>query len=216
MSADNIIINVGRQLGSGGHDIGRMLALDFNAKYYDREILNLAARESGFSKEYFEQNDERHGFLRSLFHTHAPHISDNNFYQSNFSQESLFKFQSDAIRKEASQGSCIFVGRCADYVLREFPHVVNVFITASMAFRIAAVMNKQNVTSEEARRLIEQGERRRADYYNYYTGKKWGHATSYDLCIDSSVLGIQATEQVIADFVRRRFKLYPSQKEQKP
>lgn len=202
---ETIIINVGRQLGSGGHDIGRMLAMDFNAKYYDREILNLAAKESGFSAEYFEQNDERHGFLKSLFHTRAPHISDNNFYQSNFSQEALFKFQSDAIRKEAQQGSCVFVGRCADYVLRDFPNVVNVFITASMKFRIESVVNKLGVLPEEARKIIENGERRRADYYNYYTGKKWGAATSYDLCIDSSVLGLQATEKFIADFVRKRF-----------
>ena len=101
-----IIINIGRQLGSGGHDIGRMLAMDFNANYYDREILNLAAKESGFSAEFFEQSDERHGFFHSLFHMHAPHLSDNNFYQNNFSQESLFKFQSDAIIKAAQESSC--------------------------------------------------------------------------------------------------------------
>lgn len=203
----SIIINIGRQLGSGGHDIGRMLALDFNAKYYDKEILKLAAQESGFSKEFFEQNDERHGFLRSVFHTRAPHITDSNFYQNNFSQESLFKFQSDAIRKEAQKGSCVFVGRCADYVLRDFKNVVSVFITASMRFRIDSVMNKQHVSVEEARKIIENGERRRAEYYNYYTGKKWGVASGYDLCIDSSVLGLQATEKFIADFVRKKFSL---------
>ena len=210
MNCSHIIINVGRQLGSGGHDIGRMLAMDFNAKYYDREILNLAATESGFSAEYFEQSDERHGFMRSLFHMHAPHVSDNNFYQNNFSQEGLFKFQSDAIRKEAQRGSCVFVGRCADYVLRDFPNTVNVFITASMDFRIDNVMNKQGITPEEARKAIEQGERRRAEFYNYYTGKKWGQASSYDLCIDSSVLGLQATERFIAEFVRKRFGLRTS------
>ena len=210
MNCSHIIINVGRQLGSGGHDIGRMLAMDFNAKYYDREILNLAAKESGFSAEYFEQSDERHGFMRSLFHMHAPHVSDNNFYQNNFSQEGLFKFQSDAIRKEAQRGSCVFVGRCADYVLRDFPNTVNVFITASMDFRIDNVMNKQGVTPEEARKAIEQGERRRAEFYNYYTSKKWGQASSYDLCIDSSVLGLQATERFIAEFVRKRFGLRTS------
>ena len=210
MNCSHIIINVGRQLGSGGHDIGRMLAMDFNAKYYDREILNLAAKESGFSAEYFEQSDERHGFMRSLFHMHAPHVSDNNFYQNNFSQEGLFKFQSDAIRKEAQRGSCVFVGRCADYVLRDFPNTVNVFITASMDFRIDNVMNKQGITPEEARKAIEQGERRRAEFYNYYTSKKWGQASSYDLCIDSSVLGLQATERFIAEFVRKRFGLRTS------
>ena len=205
MDNKHIIICVGRQLGSGGHDIGKMLANDFNAQYYDKEILKLAAQESGFSKEFFEQNDERHGFLRSVFQARAPHITDSNFYQNNFSQESLFKFQSDAIRKAAQQDSCVFVGRCADYVLRDFSNTVNIFITAPIDFRISNVMNKSGITSEEARKLIEQGERRRAEYYQYYTGKKWGMATGYDLCIDSSILGLEATEKFIVDFIRRRF-----------
>ena len=203
---NNVIINVGRQLGSGGHDIGKMLATDFDARYYDKEILKLAAQERGFSNEFFEQNDERHGFLRSVFHARAPHITDSNFYQNNFSQESLFKFQSDAIRKAAQEGSCVFVGRCADYVLRDFKNVVNIFITATMDFRIANVMNKMGVEADEARKIIEHGERRRAEYYNYYTGKKWGVATSYDLCIDSSILGLEATEQFVAEFVRKKLQ----------
>ena len=203
----NIIINVGRQLGAGGHAIGRMLADEFKAKYYDKEILNLAARESGFSEEFFEQSDERRGFLRSLFHIHAPRVRDNSFYQNNFSQESLFKFQSDAIRHEAARESCVFVGRCADYVLRDYPCVANVFITASMDFRASNVMQRRGVGADEARRIIEQEERRRAEYYQYYTGKKWGHSSSYDLCIDSSALGLESTEQFIADFVRRKFKI---------
>ncbi len=204
----NIIINIGRQLGSGGHDIGRMLALDFNAKYYDRELLNLAAKESGFSAEFFERNDEKKGFLRSFLH--LPYNAGNgstNFYQNNFSQEGLFKFQSDAIRKAAQESSCVFLGRCADYVLRDFPNVVNVFVTASLSSRIKYVSNKQNLSIVEAQKVIEQGEKARADYYNYYTGKQWGHATSYDLCIDSSLLGLLETEKFIADFVRKRLSL---------
>lgn len=203
----NIIICVGRQLGSGGHDIARMLALDFNAKYYDRELLNLAAKESGFSEKFFEQNDEQRGIFRSLFHMHASHVGDNNMYNNNFSQESLFKFQSDAIRKAADQGSCVFVGRCADYVLRDRQNVLNVFITASMDFRIQQIMAKQNIDRIAARKFIEQREAKRAAYYNYYTGKKWGHSESYDLCIDTSILGLQQTEKFIADFTRKRFDL---------
>ena len=133
----HIIINVGRQLGSGGHDIGRMLALDFQAKYYDKEIMNLAAKESGFSEKFFEQNDEKKGFFKGLFNIQTSHISGGSMYKTNFSQESLFQFQSDAIQKAAKEGSCVFVGRCADYVLRDFPNTVNVFITASMKYRIA-------------------------------------------------------------------------------
>ncbi len=201
-----IVINVGRQLGSGGHDIGRMLALDFNAKYYDRELLNLAAKESGFSEKIFEQNDEKKGFFRGLFNMGSPHVDSGSIYKSGFSQESLFQFQSDAIRKAAKEGSCVFVGRCADYVLRDFPNVVNIFITASMDYRVEQIMNKQHLDEEAAKAFIEKRENQRAEYYNYYTGKKWGHAASYDLCIDSSILGIMETEKIIAEFIRKKFK----------
>ena len=201
----HIIICVGRQLGSGGHDIGRMLALDLNAKYYDRELMNLAAKESGLSERVFEQHDERKSFLRSFLH--LPNgMAGAGYSRQGFSQDSFFQFQSEAIRKAADDSSCVFVGRCADYVLRERDDVASVFITAAMDFRIEQVMAKQHfATPQEARRFIEQGEARRADYYNYYTGKRWGEAASYDLCIDSSVLGLAETEKFIADFVRKRF-----------
>ena len=207
MGERTIIINVGRQLGSGGHDIGRMLALDFQAKYYDRELLNLAAKESGFSERLFEANDEKKGFFRGLFNIQAAHVSEGTLYRTGFNQESVFQFQSDAIRKAAQEGSCVFVGRCADYVLRDFPNVVNIFITASMEYRISQIMNKQNLDEDAARKFIEQKESRRATYYNYYTGKKWGSAESYDLCIDSSVLGLMETEKLIAEYIRKRLKL---------
>ena len=202
----HIIINVGRQLGSGGHDIGRMLALDFQAKYYDRELLNLAAKESGLSEKIFEQNDEKKGFFRGLLNIGAPHMSSGG-YKPGLSQETLFQFQSDAIRKAAKEGSCVFVGRCADYILRDFDNTVNIFITASMPYRIEQIMNKQHFDRDQARRFIEQKESKRADYYNYYTGKKWGAAESYDLCVDSSVLGLVETEKLIAEFIRKRFEL---------
>ena len=202
----NIIINVGRQLGSGGHDIGRMLALDFQAKYYDRELLNLAAKESGLSEKIFEENDEKKGFFRGLLNMGSPHVNG-NVYKPGLSQESLFQFQSDAIKKAAKEGPCVFVGRCADYILRDFGNTVNIFITASMSYRIDQIMNKQHIDEDAARKFIEQGEGKRAAYYNYYTGKKWGSADSYDLCIDSSVLGLMETEKLIAQFIRKRFDL---------
>ena len=201
---NHIIICVGRQLGSGGHDIARMLALDFNAKYYDKEILNLAAKESGYSEKFFEQNDERRGIFRSLFNLRATPVPAGGLYANNFSQERLFKFQGDAIMKAADAGSCVFVGRCADYILRERKDVVSIFVTASMDFRIEQVMVKQKMDKIAARKFIEQRESSRAAYYNYYTGKKWGAAESYDLCIDTSILGLQATEKIIADFIRKK------------
>ena len=200
----HMIINVGRQVGAGGQEIGRMLAQDFDAKFYDRELLNLAAKESGFSEKFFKQNDEKKGFLRGLFNVQTPHLSGGNLYGSNFSQESLFQFQSDAIRKAAQEGSCVFLGRCADYVLRDFENVVNVFITASMDFRVDIVSKVKQLDAEHARKLIEHVESRRAQYYNYYTGKRWGAAESYDLCIDASLLGLEETEKIIADFIRKR------------
>ncbi|MBR4191760.1 MAG: cytidylate kinase-like family protein, partial [Prevotella sp.] len=151
----HIIINVGRQLGSGGHDIGRMLALDFQAKYYDRELMNLAAKESGFSEKFFEENDEKKGFFKGLFNVQTSHLSGGSMYKTNFSQESLFQFQSEAIIKAAREGSCVFVGRCADYVLRDFGNTVNIFISAPMSFRIEQIMNKQHLDPEAARKFIE-------------------------------------------------------------
>ena len=206
---NHIIICIGRQLGSGGHDIARMLATEFNAKYYDRELLNLAAKESGFSEKVFEQNDEHKGFLRSLFSMQTSHLSGGGggIYRSDISQESLFQFQSDAIRKAASEGSCVFVGRCADYILRDLPNVVKIFIMASMRHRIDKVLERKEMTPKEAKRVIVQAEGHRASYYNYYTGKKWGAAESYDLCIDSSILGIEETEKLIAEFIRKRFHI---------
>lgn len=207
MEHKNIIINVGRQLGSGGMIIAKMLAEDFGCKFYDKELLNLAAKESGFSEKFFEQNDEKKGFFRSLFHVHAPFVSDNNFYNNKLSQESLFQFQSDAIRKAAQTDSCVFVGRCADYVLRDFDNTVSVFITADLKERVERICERHNCGEEEARKIIESKESTRSSYYNYYTGKVWGHATSYDLCINSSVLGIDGTEQFVKDFIKKVLKV---------
>lgn len=205
MENKKIIINVGRQIGSGGHIIAERLAEDFGCKCYDRELLNLAAKESGFSEKFFEQNDEQKGFFQSLFHTHLSFLSDNNFYHNDFSQEGLYKFQSDAIKKAADEGNCVFVGRTADYILREYENVVNVFITADREDRVRAVSGRRGITPEAARKYIENHEDERASYYNYYTGKKWGHSESYDLCVNSSHLGLEETERFIAEFIKRKF-----------
>ena len=202
-----IIINVGRQLGAGGRTIAKGLAETFGCKFYDKELLNLAAKESGFSEKFFEQNDEHKGFFKSLFHLHASHVGDNNFYGNGISQESLFKFQSDAIRKAATMGSCVFVGRCADYILRDFENVVNIFISAREDFRIEQVCKRHKFDRETALKHIHSQDSSRASYYNYYTGKKWGHASSYDLCVDASLLGIEKTQELIACFIRERFEL---------
>lgn len=200
-----IIINVGRQIGSGGRIIAQMLAEEFGCKFYDRELLNLAAKESGFSEKFFEQNDESKTFFKTLFHIHVPHVSDGNFYTNKFSQESLFQFQSDAIRKAADEGNCVFVGRCADYVLRDYKNVTNIFITADLDDRIRQICGRRGCDAATARKIVTEGQNRRASYYNYYTGKAWGHSESYDLCVNSSILGLEGTERFISDFIRKRY-----------
>lgn len=198
-----MIINVGRQLGSGGRTIASRLAERFNCRFYDRELLNLAAKESGFCEEFFERNDENKNFFKTIFHLHVPHMSDGNFYNNNLSQESLFKFQSDAIRKAAESGACVFVGRCADYVLRDRTDVVNIFVTANTEDRINRICGRDGLDEAEARKRISKGDSERSSYYNYYTGKKWGYSESYDLCVNSSVLGMSGTVDYISRFIEQ-------------
>ncbi|HCN54405.1 MAG: cytidylate kinase-like family protein [Prevotella sp.] len=207
MNNPGIIINIGRQVGSGGRTIAKMLANDFGCKFYDKEILNLAAKESGFCEKFFEQHDEQKGFAQSLFHFHIPMMGDNNFYQNNFSQESLFQFQSDAIRKAAAAGNCVFVGRTADYILRDFDNTIDIFITAKIEDRIKTVGERHHLQPEQAKKYIHDKESERSSYYNYYTGKKWGDSSSYDLCVNSSLLGIEETETFLVEFIKKRFDL---------
>lgn len=201
MNKNNLIISVGRQLGSGGHDVAKLLAQRFGCTFYDREILNIAAKESGFCEKFFEQTDEQKGFMKSLFHTHVPFVADNSFYNNNFSEESLFKFQSDAIRKAAEEGPCVFVGRCADYILRDHTALVSVFITADTNERISNVAKRDKCSLEAAKKIITSRESERSSYYNYYTGKQWGDSASYDICVNSSLLGLEGTVNLLAEFI---------------
>ena len=202
-----LIINIGRSLGSGGRAIGHILAKDFDIAYYDREILNLAAKESGFCAEVFERNDEKNRFLRTLGNI-IPFIGGGaTYYDNELSNENLFRIQSEAIRKAAADHSCIFIGRCADYVLRDNPRCVNVFITANMEDRIASVMKWNNCTAEKAQEIIEKGDSERASFYNFYSSGTWGAASTYHLCINSSVLGIEETAVLIKNFVIQKLKL---------
>lgn len=206
-NSEPFIINIGRSLGSGGRAIGHILAKDFGIAYYDREILNLAAKESGFCAEVFERNDEKNRFLRTLGNI-IPFIGGGaTYYDNELSNENLFRIQSEAIRKAAADHSCIFIGRCADYVLRDNPRCVNVFITANMEDRIASVMKWNNCTAEKAQEIIEKGDSERASFYNFYSSGTWGAASTYHLCINSSVLGIEDTAVLIKNFVVQKLKL---------
>ena len=206
---ENFVINIGRSLGSGGRYIGQRLAKCFDIHYFDTEILSLAANQSGFSTEIFEQNDERKGFFRNVFSTFAPGLAHNVFYGNQFNDDTLFRIQSEAIRYAAEQQSCVFIGRCADYVLRDRERMVNIFVAADMSDRINRVMQKQNISEHKARRIIEQGDEDRANFYNFYSNKRWGYAESYDLCVNSSVLGMDKTFELVRDFVCSKLNVKP-------
>lgn len=205
------VINIGRQLGSGGRQIGRILSEKLGIAYYDREILDLAARESGYCAEIFEQKDERRGLLQGVFGTLFPFgaagAAGQGYYAGELSEGNLFRLQSEAIRKVARTESCLFIGRCADYVLRDHPRALSVFIAADGADRVARLVGHDGISESEARRRIEAGDRERASYYNFYAAGTWGAAATYDLCLNSSRLGIEGTAEFILDYVHRRFDL---------
>lgn len=203
-----LIINIGRQLGSGGREIGKELARRFGMDYYDKELLDIAARESGFCTEVFERSDEHKGFFQSLFESVVPVIGHTTgFYQNQLSDESLFRIQAEAIRKAAARlKGGVFIGRCADYVLRDYPNCLNIFISADETDRIARIMRQCNVDEKEAKRLMNNGDSTRETYYNFYASSRWGEAKTYDLCLNSSVLGVAKTIDFIEEFAHNLTK----------
>ena len=198
-----IIINIGRQFGGGGlgvaHELGRKLGIPV----YDKELIQKAAQDSGFSKELFEERDEKKRFF-SLSSIFANRFSDTENYMSD---SGLFKIQSDTIRKIAEQGSAIIVGRCADYILRDMECTLDVFLTSPLDVRAARLSERLGISVEEAEKMAEEKDKARAEYYNYYTFSDWGVASTYDLCLDSSMLGIEDTADFIIDFARMSGKL---------
>lgn len=201
---DKFVITIGRQLGSGGKKLGEILSQKLNIPCYDKELILMASRKSGLGAEFFEQADEKSRFslFCGLFGFRSGYIGDNsNNYLCN---ERLFEIQSDVIKQLAEKESCIFVGRCADYILRNNPRCINIFIHADLDDRVQTLMNNNNRTRKEALNLIEQTDKKRAGYYNYYSNKTWGMAMSYDLCINSSLLGIEETALFVQKFVEKR------------
>ena len=204
----NLIINIGRQDGSGGKSIGEQLAARLNIKLYDKELLLLAARESGFSEECFEQCDEQRGLLRTLYgYFRTPFVGNYSHCDSPLSGETLFRIQSDVIQRIAARESCIFVGRCADYILREHPATINLFFTADNEERIRRITSRLGCSTTEAEAKMEEMDRQRARYYNYYASRTWGEAATYDLTINTSRLGEEGTVDLLIDFINKRMKI---------
>lgn len=207
---NNYVINIGRQLGSGGKEIGEKLAARLGISFYDKELIRLASEESGLCKEFFEKADEKasQSIIGGLFGMRFPFISDSSIpYTNCLSNDALFKIQSDVIRHLAAERSCLFVGRCADYILRDHPRCANVFISASLQDRIARLCSTNLITEEVAEEMINKADKRRSEYYNYYSYKTWGAAATYHLCVDSSVLGINDTVAFVGEFVAKKLKL---------
>ena len=192
-----VIITLGRRIGAGGLEISYKLADRLGIKVYDKELIKIAAKHSGISADLFEKNDERpvpKGRFARFF--------EQDYTQENaISEDGLFRTQSDIIRQLAEEGSGIFVGRCADYVLRDHAGMLSVFITADKKDRIARIMEKDGLSAREAEKYIDHGERRRTSYYNYYTFKEWGDSASYDLCLNSSRFGIDGCVDCIIEML---------------
>lgn len=201
--ANNTIITIGRQYGSGGHDIGKQLAEELHIPFYDKALLERAAKDSGLCQEIFENHDEKptNSFLYSLvMDTYSLGYNSSSFTEMPLNHK-IFLAQFDAIKNIAKEGPCVIVGRCADYALADFPNVVNIFLHADLQSRIVRIARRHDLTDAKAKDLIIKTDKRRASYYNYYTSKKWGEAAGYDLSLNTATLGIDGTIHMIREFV---------------
>lgn len=194
------LINIGRQFGSGGKSIATVLGRLLDIPVYDNELLTRAAQESGFSKDLFEGRDERKSLLTlsNLFGGSGRFGLPENYLNDN----EIFRLQSEVIRDIAGKGPAIFVGRASDYVLRDM-QCLDVFITAPLEERVKRISERRGISADEAAQLIRRMDRDRKAYYDYFTFGEWGTASNYDLCVDSSVLGVEGTAEFIISFGRK-------------
>ena len=199
----NLIISIGRQYGSGGREIGEKLAAKLGIDFYNNELITLAAKKSGMAHNVIGEADEK--ATNSLLYTLA---MGSSFFNGNAGvafdmpiNDKLFVTQSDLIKSLADDAPAVFIGRCSDYVLRGYPNLLRLFIHAPLEFRVAHIMERHNVTEDKAKDLAIKTDKRRANYYNYYTGQKWGRLENFDITVDSSRLGIDGTANLLCDFV---------------
>ena len=199
-----MVITVGRQYGSGGREIGTALANRLGIAYYDDLLLKKAAEESGLCEELFHSFDERpKSFLYSIaldpYSFSMSHITSKGSIE-----QQVYLATYDTIKKLADQGPCVLIGRCADYALKDRTDVINLFITAPLPNRIKRVAMRNGISEDEAKDRIRKKDKDRAAYYNFYSAKEWGDAKSYDLCIDSSLLGIEGTVELLEDVFKMK------------
>ena len=210
----NLIITIGRQSGSGGKKIGEMLAEKLGVKCYDKELLAQAAKHSGLCEELFEKHDERptSSFLYSLVMDSYSMGYTATGYSDMPINHKIFLAQFDTIKKMADEGPCVIIGRCADYALEDYPNVVSVFIHADLDARIRRIARLYDLTDAKAKDMIVKADKKRASYYNYYTNKKWSDSASYELCLNSSELGIEGTAKAIEQYVQLKESIQNEQR----
>lgn len=193
-----LILNIGREMGSGGRDLAQRLAKIFSLKFYDKELMYEAAKDSGICEDCFEKADEK---PQKIWYSRFPFFGDPGF--NGLNNDALFEILYRTIRRLAQEQNCVFVGRCTDYILREDPACFNIFVHAPKDFRIRRLCQSLSVNEDEAREMIEKNDKARSSYYNFYTDKEWGKASSYHLCVDTSLLGVEKTAEMVAEIVRR-------------
>lgn len=196
------IITISRQFGSGGREVGKKLAEKLHIPFYDKELIELAAKESGIDPELFEENDERTSRGFQLLNTIGFTLGSPITGISEMSlSDRMFLIQTEIIEQIAEKGPCVIVGRCADYILAERNDVLNIYIHANIRDRIERAKNDYEVDERDIEGSINKTDKRRANYYNYYTDRKWGRAENYDVCLNTSTFGIDHTVDIIAKLV---------------
>ena len=213
--ATNLVITIGRQFGSGGRKVGRLLAEKLDIPYYDKELLAEAAKDSGICQEIFENHDEKptRSLLFSLVTGVQMHGDPGSMYMDMPLNHRIFLAQFDAIRRIASEGPCVIVGRCADYVLRDKPNAVSVFVKADIRQRVERAVSLYGVDPARAEETVRKADKQRASYYNYYATATWGDVNNYDLCVDTGKLGIEGTVELIEQYLRLREQALKNAKE---
>ena len=198
------VITISRQYGSGGREIGAKLAEKFGIPFYDNELIARAAKESGYAEAAFHNAETK--ATNSLLYSIAMGMSAYGNQEIGFTQLSLddriYLAQSDVIRKVAEEGPCVIVGRCADYILKDYDNVINIFVYADMEFRKERAIRIDGLDPKRAEEEIVKMDKRRGNYYNYHSGEKWGIASNYHLSVDSSLAGIDHAVETIYTFVK--------------
>lgn len=197
------IITIGRQFGSGGREIGEALAKKLNLKFYDKELISLAAKESGINPEVFAEIDEKatNSLLYSL--SLGVYSFGNNFNATGGLpiNDKLYLLQHKLIKQIADEGPCVIVGRCADYILSDRDNIVNIFINADMDYRIKRAIDVKKVKESKAEQAVIKTDKSRANYYNFYSGKKWGVPENYDLCLNRTKLSTEKVVEIIESYL---------------